>query len=368
MGANLERSDDEDRLLRTHWVTKYDPRPSTRVNIQRVKASFDVRRGDRAREQLISDLSDYITDLEQSSIPFSEASRPTIQGAFASFEPTPREEGEIVDWSSKLVRLGMPVTFLPLLMAVRLTYPRDVGKYLETLKLCEAYAFRVWTLKGSNANAGRARFFRMAHELRAGQRSFDGAIDSIKDELALRCGDNDFTRLFAQQVEDARWYGWRGLKYMLYEYEAHLAKQHWTNPQVTWEVLDRRELSRTIEHILPQSIEQVQYWKSGFSEEDHRRYVDDIGNLTLSIFNSSLSNRPFHEKKGTDGQERRYISSPFFQERDLLRYEDWTPAQIVERRERIISWAKQRWSIDLSDASDDRDEVDEDDIDDLSDE
>ena len=46
------------------------------------------------------------------------------------------------------------MTFLPLLMAVRLTYPRDVGKYLETLKLCEAYAFRVWTLKGSNANAG----------------------------------------------------------------------------------------------------------------------------------------------------------------------------------------------------------------------
>ena len=370
MYANIERSQDEDRLLRTHWVTRYDPRPRNRVNIHSVKARFDVRSGHRSKEWLIGELSDYVTDLEQSSIPFSEAYKPSLTRAFAAFDAKPREQIQVVEWNSKVARLGVSVSFLPLLIAVRMTHPQDAAKYLETLKLCEKYAFRVWwlPLRRSRSNAGQARFFRVAHELRTGKCSFEQAMHSIRSELAWRCGDNEFNRLFDQRVEDASWYGWRGLKYMLYEYEAHLARRRMVNPKITWEELDRRDLGQTIEHILPQSIENVPYWNSRFSKEDHKRYVHDIGNLTLSRYNESLSNRPFPEKKGAKGQERRFISSPFFQENDLVHYEDWTPAQIVERREHIIDWAKQRWSIDLSDASDDRDEVDEDDIDDLSDE
>lgn len=368
MSANMERSQDEDRLLRAHWVTRYEPRPGSWKRIDSVKDRFDVRRSGSAINQLIKDLSDYITDLEQSSIPFCEANKPSMPGAFASFDATPRQHAEVVEWSSKLARLGMPASMLPLLIAVRLRHPQDVGKYLETLRLCEAYAFRVWRLKQSHTHAGRARLYRKAHELRTGQCSFANAISSIKDELAWRCGDNEFNRLFGQRVEDASWYGWRGLKYMLYEYEAHLARRRMVNPKITWEELDRIDLGQTIEHILPQSIENVPYWSSRFSKEDHKRYVHDIGNLTLSRYNESLSNRPFPEKKGQPHESRRFTSSPFFQENDLVHYEDWTPETIVERCERIINWAKQRWSIDLSDASGDRDEVDEDDIDDLSEE
>ena len=368
MSANMERSQDEDRLLRAHWVTRYEPRPGSWKRIDSVKDRFDVRRSGSALNQLIKDLSNYITDLEQSSIPFCEANKPSMPSAFAAFDATPHQHAEVVEWSSKLARLGMPASMLPLLIAVRLRHPQDVGKYLETLKLCEAFAFRIWRLQQSNSNAGRARLYRKAHELRTGQCSFGNAISSIKDELAWRCGDNEFNRLFDQRVEDASWYGWRGLKYMLYEYEAHLAKQRKANPRVTWEQLDRRDLGQTIEHILPQSIENVPYWRGLFSDEDHRRYIHDIGNLTLSRFNESLSNRPFDEKKGTAWQPERYISSPFFQEGDLVHYPEWTPETVLKRRDRIIDWAKQRWSIDLSDASDDRDEVDEDDIDDLSEE
>ena len=370
MDANLERSQDEDRLLRTHWVTKYDPKPRNRVNIHRVKASFDVRRGDRGRERLISELSDYITDLEQSSIPFSEAHRPALDGYFASFDATPRKHAEVVEWNSKLVRLGLPVSFLPLLMAVRLTYPRDATKYLETLQLCEAYAFRVWwlPLRRSRTDAGQRTFFRVAHELRSNQCSFEQAMHSIRSELVRRCGDVEFAKQFDERVEAAQWYRWRGLKYVLYEYEVHLSEQTKAIPEVSWEELIPLDHTSTIEHVLPQTIESVPYWTDRFSEEDHRQYLHDIGNLTLSRYNESLSNRPFPEKKGQAREPERYINSSFCQERDLVHYEDWTPETIVERRECIINWAKQRWSIDLSDASDDRDEVDEDDIDDLSDE
>ena len=368
MRADLERSQDEDRLLRTHWVTKYSPRPRDRKGIHSVKARFDVRRGDGSRERLIAQLSDYVNDLEQTSVPFCDANKPSVTGAFASLEAAPSEHAEVVEWSSKIARLGTPVSFQPLLIAVRLRHPQDAAKYLESLKLCEAYAFRVWTIQGARSNAGQSRLFRKAHELRTSQTSFEDVLNSIKDELAWRCGDVEFNRLLTQRVEDRRWYGWRGLKYFLYEYEVHLAKLRMGDPEVKWETIDRADLADSIEHILPQSIENVPYWTDRFSDEDHRRFRHDIGNLTLSRFNSSLSNRPFPEKKGQPGEERRYRSSPFFQERDLADYEDWTPATIVERRQRLIDWALQRWSVDFSDVSDDRDEIDEDDLDDLSEE
>ena len=368
MAADVESSQDEDRLLRTHWVTRYDPSSRNRVNIHSVKARFNVRSGDRASEQLIGRLTDYITDLEQSSVPFCQAYKPSLTGAFAPFEASPRIRDEVVLWSSNLVRLGMPVSFLPLLMAVRMTHPHDAAKYLETLKLCEAYAFRIWTLKKSRSNAGRSTLFRAAHELRTGKSGFKDAIDAVKAELAWRCGDSEYTAQFEKLIKDAQWYRWRGLRYMLYEYEIHLSIERKADPMGTLKNLIGGESVPTIEHILPQSIENMPAWKAKFSDEEHRRCLNDIGNLTLSRFNESLSNRPFDEKKGTAWQPERYISSPFFQEGDLVHYPEWTPETIVERRERIINWAKQRWSIDLSDASDDRDEVDEDDIDDLSEE
>ena len=368
MRANLERSQDEDRLLRAHWLTSYDSRPRHWKNIHSVKDRFDVRRDASDRNRLIDQLASYINDLQLSSIPFCDAYKPSLTGAFASFDATPRERVEVVEWSSKLARLGMPASFLPLLIAVRLTHPQDAARYLETLKLCEAYAFRVWSLQGSYSNAGQSMFFRRAHELRTGRCSFEDAMGSIKGHLSWKCGDGEYASQFDKLITDSRWYGWRGLRYLLYEYEIDLAARSHGNPRVTWEELSRRDLGQTIEHILPQSIENVPYWTDRFSDEDHRRFRHDIGNLTLSRFNSSLSNRPFPEKKGQPGEERRYRSSPFFQESDLADYEEWTPATIVERRKRLIDWALQRWSVDFSDVSDDRDEIDEDDIDDLSEE
>ena len=368
MYANIERSQDEDRLLRTHWITRYDPSSRNKVDIHSVKARFNVRSGNRSSEQLIGRLTDYITDLEQSSVPFCQAYEPSLDGAFARFDASPQIRDEVVLWSSNLVRLGMPVSFLPLLMAVRMTHPHDAAKYLETLKLCEAYAFRIWTLKKSRSNAGRATLFRAAHELRTGKCGFKDAMDAVKAELAWRCGDGEYTAQFEKLIKDAEWYRWRGLRYMLYEYEIHLSIERKADPMGTLKNLIGGDSAPTIEHILPQSIENMPAWNTKFSDEEHRRCLNDIGNLTLSRFNESLSNRPFDEKKGTAWQPERYVSSPFFQEGDLVHYPEWTPKTVAERRDRIINWAKQRWSIDLSDASDDRDEVDEDDIDDMSDE
>ena len=60
----------------------------------------------------------------------------------------------------------------------------------------------------------------------------------------------------------------------------------------------------SIEHIMPQSIEEVPDWQQmlgGDWEETHAAWVHRLGNLTLTGYNSTLSNRPFEEKKTIEG-------------------------------------------------------------------
>lgn len=54
----------------------------------------------------------------------------------------------------------------------------------------------------------------------------------------------------------------------------------------------------TIEHVLPQTI--TDWWKQHLGEDwqaDHELYVHTLGNLTLTAYNSELSNEPFFKKQ-----------------------------------------------------------------------
>lgn len=75
------------------------------------------------------------------------------------------------------------------------------------------------------------------------------------------------------------------------------------------------------------------------------RWTKDIGNLTLTYDNSSLSNKSFDEKKGKADQEKCYASSKIFIEHELAKYNEWNEVAIVERREKIKAWAIERWKM-----------------------
>ena len=141
------------------------------------------------------------------------------------------------------------------------------------------------------------------------------------------------------------------LRYFLYEYEVHLASKKGKLPTFPWEHFASKY---TIEHILPQSIENQPYWRDGFTDEEHHRYLHDIGNLTLTKYNAALSNKPFPEKRGRRDQESMcYANSGLFQELELTDARDWTPIEIDQRRALLLGWAKARWRVDLDDVPDD---------------
>ena len=353
MAADLVSSNDEDRLLRAHWLTHYNPQPRQWERSRSIKNEFDLRKYKGQHADLLSRLTNYTEGLRASCISFCDAHQPHRPDAFASFKAHPRLRAQVVEWSAKLERIGVIAPFLPLLIAVRERWPEEPRKYLEVLKLCEAFAFRVYRLRGYRADAGQAALFRIGYDLAEKSLGFEAAIKGIKTELAHRCNDERFREETTPEGPED-WYSWRGLRYLLYEYEVALASQQGASPLVTWDELRHHDLRDTVEHVLPQSIDDQPYWKRRFRTRVHQRFRHDLGNLTLTKHNSNYGNKPFPEKKGdvNSDVEHCYAKSPLYVERDLVRWDDWNTDAINQRRDELLEWARGRWAVEFGDIAD----------------
>lgn len=51
----------------------------------------------------------------------------------------------------------------------------------------------------------------------------------------------------------------------------------------------------TIEHIMPQTMSKS--WRKNISDEEHDEFVHTLGNLSITGYNSEMSNKSFAEKK-----------------------------------------------------------------------
>ena len=120
-----------------------------------------------------------------------------------------------------------------------------------------------------------------------------------------------------------------GCKYLLYTLEKN-------SPQA-------KEVSRddkaTVEHILPQRLNTN--WKNYLETRNdlqaHEFLLHKLGNLTLSAYNSEISNSDFETKK------KFYAESGFFYTRELKTFTDWTSAQIQIRSKKLANEALKIW-------------------------
>jgi uncharacterized protein with ParB-like and HNH nuclease domain len=95
----------------------------------------------------------------------------------------------------------------------------------------------------------------------------------------------------------------------------------------------------TIEHVLPQSLSDEWRGELGdHAEATHTRIVDTIGNLTLTGYNSEMSNLSFSVKK------EKLKTTHIELNRWILEQDHWREKQILDRAERLLSQAKTLWS------------------------
>lgn len=342
MAAELGSPADENQMLRTHWLMQYDPQPKNWEGHGSIRSKFDLRKYQENHAKLLIELHEYVNGLSEACICFCNALKPTRSNAFDKFNGDIRHD--VILWNEKFVRIEVTATFLPLLMAAQTRWPSEPKKYLEIVKLCELFAFRIYRVAEFRSNYRQAALFKIAYEVTHGM-EFDDVMRRVKKEMMDPRANSRFDD-FTHIEKPDHWFWWRGLRYFLYEYEQHLASARGVSPKVSWEEIGSGE---SIEHVLPQNITNRPYWQQYFDADTHKKYVHDIGNLVLTKDNSSLSNKSFPDKKGTiDANRPCYATSSLFQERKLARQEDWTPEAIDRRRARLLAWTQERWHVDFS--------------------
>jgi uncharacterized protein with ParB-like and HNH nuclease domain/predicted transport protein len=99
----------------------------------------------------------------------------------------------------------------------------------------------------------------------------------------------------------------------------------------------------TIEHIMPQNLDLSSEWQNMLGldwKETQQSYLHTIGNLTLTGYNSELSDRSFQRKKVIEGG---FDDSPLRLNRFMKSVDVWTEEQIKQRAEQLAEKAIDIW-------------------------
>lgn len=104
--------------------------------------------------------------------------------------------------------------------------------------------------------------------------------------------------------------------------------------------VDFRKSEITIEHIMPQKLDEI--WQDELGqdcEKIHQKYKHNIGNLILTEFNSEIGNKSFNLKKA------KIKASSLFYRLDIIEKERWDENSIKEHQTKMIEWILQTFPL-----------------------
>lgn len=216
------------------------------------------------------------------------------------------------------------------------------NEFLEALLLVENYIVRriICLLP---ANALNKVFIQIGQEVEkytsSGEVSY---IDALKYSLLSKAGkarfpsDNEFSEKFTlyelyNAAPTVRKFIFERLENASSKEKIAVDKQ-----------LESHEL--TIEHVMPQSL--TKEWKGALGDNwelIYSKYIDTIGNLTLTAYNSEYSNLPFEKKKALP--EKGFNYSKLTLNEYIKSCSSWGEKQIVERAGLLFQIAKKLWEM-----------------------
>lgn len=337
MAASASSSGHEDQLLRAHWLMAYDPRPKNWSGSDSIKSQFAVKKLRNASNDVASGIVEYLKSLQQFCVVYCDTVAPSRGDSFLEYKGDDVARKTLQRAAAKLARLRVIAGFLPLIAAVRMTHPGNSATSYALLEACEKYAFRVYRFAGLRSNAGQLGLFKLAHDVYGGRAKATDVIASILASLEYYAPERAFRS--ALQTP-SNWYERTAIKYVLYEYEEHLAKGR--PVQLPWEQFLQSDKKDSIEHVLPQTWTDP-YWVDRWHTDAVGTYLHDIGNLSLTFTNSSYGNKSFPKKKGESGVGVCYANASTFMERELATHAEWTAVECAARRAQIVAWIVDRW-------------------------
>ncbi|MGG1940403.1 DUF262 and DUF1524 domain-containing protein [Paenibacillus polymyxa] len=199
--------------------------------------------------------------------------------------------------------------------------------FISILKLVEAYVFRR-AICGVPTNSLNKTFATINKEVdKANYLESVFAAFLLKDSYKRLPTDEEFVRELI--IKDV--YNFRNRNYLLRKLENFNRK----------EIVDIE--TYTIEHIMPQNKNLSSEWRQDLGtnwEEVQKTYLHTLGNLTLTRYNSELSDRPFKEKRDMEGG---FADSPLRLNKGLGKLEVWNEEEITKRARSLADQALQVW-------------------------
>lgn len=240
-------------------------------------------------------------------------------------EPDPEIRATIRDINTLRVDVAYP--FFLHLYELREQGHLESQELLGILRVVESYVFRRLVC-GVPTNTLNKTFAALSGQLVSSSplESLEAAF-MLKDSYRRFPDDEEFGAAFA--AKDV--YNLRSRNYLLRKLENHGRKEH-----VEVETY-------TIEHVLPQNADLSSAWQEDLGpdwKDVQARLLHTIGNLTLTGYNSELSDRSFKEKRDMAGGFR---DSPIRMNRDLARLETWNETEIKKRAARLAKKALEIW-------------------------
>ena len=262
----------------------------------------------------------------------------------------------------RLNRIGMGY-FRPLVMVV---LKKDFVEE-EKLKLfnrIERFVFLAFRIGTARSNYRSSEFYNAARSLDRGETTIDAISGQLNAALASAFDDeylriNEFHGiLFKKFKEGSGYYGWSGLRYLLFEYEQSLLDAS-RQRKVSWgDLLKPGSDKVSVEHVYPQTP--TEEWEPAFKDvpaEMRSRYNGTLGNLLLlsMSINASLQNDSFASKKrpkvDSDGKKiRNGYADGSHSEIEVAQNADWGPAEIRARGTKILRFMELRWGFQFRDA------------------
>ncbi len=102
----------------------------------------------------------------------------------------------------------------------------------------------------------------------------------------------------------------------------------------------------SVEHVMPRTLSKA--WRDSLGEnadDIHERWLNTMGNLTLTGYNSQYSNSPFAEKRD---RKNGFKDSGFRLNKYIASCEAWGPEQMEERFERVWELFMELWPLPTS--------------------
>ncbi|MBP1888662.1 uncharacterized protein with ParB-like and HNH nuclease domain [Clostridium moniliforme] len=214
----------------------------------------------------------------------------------------------------------------------------------EIFKVIESYIFRR-IMCGVATNALNKVFMNLCKEIKSHRDYENNYVEVFKYVLANKNlsqripDDTEFKRNFLENNV----YNWKS-KNKLYLLE-RLENYNNTEKVAIEKLVEQNELS--IEHIMPQNLTPSWIEMLGENyEEVKEKYLHTIGNLTLTGYNSQMSNRPFHEKKNI---EAGFNNSRLKLNKYVASVDKWNEEEIKKRGEILFDLAKEIWEYPYTD-------------------